>query len=109
MFVDFFGKEVCVFTASEDPLQRILYMAKDLAVQFSCSKNMLDMFLNRRKRNKNAGIFQATCIISKQQSRKDIRIGGYFISIEVCREFEAFLKKKAAKLKAQKELALEES
>lgn len=89
--VPFFGSHnpTDVFRAAGDLERRLLFKASQLAELFGCSKNMIAMYLSRR-RHTTDGIYQAFNISFKHYSRKDIRPLGYYISEQVCRDFERY-------------------
>lgn len=90
-FSPFFGKEVQIYTAANDPEKRVLYRASALAEKFNCATNKIGMYLARR-RNGSDGIFQASRFKTKPSGRTGLKSGGYFVSFAVCKAFEAHYK-----------------
>jgi len=90
-FSPFFGKEVQIYTATNDPEKRVLYRASALAEKFNCATNKIGMYLARR-RNGSEGIFQATRFKTKPSGRTGLKSGGYFISFAACKAFESHYK-----------------
>ena len=97
-FSPYFGKEVEIYTAVDDPANRILYKASQLSEKFGCATNKIGMFLSRlRGSGIQNGLFQATKIIFKPSDCMGMKSGGYFISQEICEQFEKHCKKQETK------------
>jgi hypothetical protein len=88
-YVDFFGCEVDIFYAHEDPQKRVLYKASSLARKFSCATNKLAMYLSRHSRP-DSGIFQATTFLWKPERCAGLKTGCYLLSLAACKEYEAY-------------------
>lgn len=86
-YVPLFNKEVPVYTAVKDPHRRKLFKASDLSKIAGRSNNMLSMHLARNKSKLESGIYQASEITHKKDSSKDLRVGGYFFTIDACEKF----------------------
>ena len=95
-FIPFFGRVVELYTATLDPLQRVLVRASTLAARFSCATNKVGMYLSRR-RLVSDGLFQAKSFSHKPAGRTGLKAGGYFLSHEVCLAFEAHYSKHSNK------------
>jgi len=74
----------------EDSERTPLYLPGELSTLFGCSTNLLSMYLSRRKKVRDSGIFQATAILYKSVCRKDVKVGGYFISLKACLDFQVY-------------------
>ena len=83
----FFNKQVEVYTAVNDPTGQILYRASALADKFDYATNKVGMYLSRRRLS-GGGIYQATGFRCKPPGRTGLKCGGYFLTIEACKEFE---------------------
>jgi hypothetical protein len=83
VFEEFFGQNVFVFVAANDPQQRPLFRSSDLASKLGASSSKLSMYLSRRKGHID-GIFQATSFSSKSQEIPGLKVGIYFVTLEVC-------------------------
>ena len=89
----YFNQLVDVYTALDDPRQRTLYRASALAHKFHVATNQVGMYLVRRRHQQYVdGLYQALSFQSKPIGRTGLKSGGYFVSIEVCREFEEYMK-----------------
>ena len=86
-FSPFFSKQVEVYTAVNDPHAQTLYRASALADKFDYATNKVGMYLSRR-RLVGGGIYQATGFRCKPPGRTGLKCGGYFLTIEACKEFE---------------------
>ena len=86
-YSSFFGKQVEVYTALSDPTQQTLFRASSLAEKFDYATNKVGMYLSRRRLH-SGGIYQATGFRSKPAGRTGLKCGGYFLTIEACKEFE---------------------
>ena len=80
----FDGKRLTVYAAVSDPLRKRLFKATDVAKKYNVTNNRLAMYLSRRKTLPNSGIYQADDFVFKKPPRKDLKHGGYFLSVEVC-------------------------
>lgn len=90
---DYFGLTVDVYTAMADPEQRTLYRASALAHKFHCATNQVGMYLVRRRHQQYVtGLYQATSFQSKPPGRTGLKAGGYFVSKQVCHEFEQYMR-----------------
>ena len=87
LYSPFFAKQVEVYTALSDPTQQTLYRASSLAEKFDYATNKVGMYLSRRRLH-SGGIYQATGFRSKPAGRTGLKCGGYFLTIEACKEFE---------------------
>ena len=87
LYSPFFTKQVEVYTALSDPAQQTLYRASSLAEKFHYATNKVGMYLSRRRLH-SGGIYQATGFRSKPAGRTGLKCGGYFLTIEACKEFE---------------------
>ena len=87
LYSPFFGKQVEVYTALSDVTQQTLYRASSLAEKFDYATNKVGMYLSRRRLH-SGGIYQATGFRSKPAGRTGLKCGGYFLTIEACKEFE---------------------
>jgi hypothetical protein len=87
---EFFGKEVDIYMAVNDPKRRILYRSSLLSELFMCATNQVGMYMARR-RSVEDGIYQATTIRWKPAGRLGLKAGarrnGYFLTLEVCKSF----------------------
>ena len=86
-FSPFFSKQVEVYTAVNDPTSQVLYRASALADKFEYATNKVGMYLSRR-RLVGGGIYQATGFRCKPPGRTGLKCGGYFLTIDACKEFE---------------------
>ncbi len=48
------------------------------------------MYLTRRKRKNASGIYQASSFTHKSGARRDLKVGGYFLSQAACEEFDKY-------------------
>ena len=87
LYAPFFNKQVEVYTALSDPTQQTLFRASSLAEKFDYATNKVGMYLSRRRLH-SGGIYQATGFRSKPAGRTGLKCGGYFLTIEACKEFE---------------------
>ena len=98
-YVKFFDTEVEVFTAASDAeassggKPRLLFKASSLAHMLNCPTNKLAMYLARR-RDKTDGIFQATVVRHKPEQCMGLKTGSYLISLEVCKTFEKYYRRR---------------
>jgi hypothetical protein len=87
---EFFGKEVDIYMAVNDPKRRILYRSSLLSELFMCATNQVGMYMARRRTIED-GIYQATTIRWKPAGRLGLKAGarrnGYFLTLEVCKSF----------------------
>jgi hypothetical protein len=87
---EFFGKEVDIYMAVNDPKRRILYRSSLLSELFLCATNQVGMYMARRRTIED-GIYQATTIRWKPAGRLGLKAGarrnGYFLTLEVCKSF----------------------
>jgi hypothetical protein len=87
---EFFGKEVDIYMAVNDPKRRILYRSSLLSELFTCATNQVGMYMARRRTIED-GIYQATSIRWKPAGRLGLKAGarrnGYFLTLEVCKSF----------------------
>lgn len=83
----YFGREMDVYTAEVDPKRRPLVRASTLADKFSCATNKIGMYLARR-RTVFDGIYQATEFANKPAGKTGLKIGGYFLTLDACADFE---------------------
>eukprot|EP00475_Leptophrys_vorax_P008546 TRINITY_DN1552_c0_g1_i9.p1 TRINITY_DN1552_c0_g1~~TRINITY_DN1552_c0_g1_i9.p1 ORF type:complete len:287 (+),score=60.80 TRINITY_DN1552_c0_g1_i9:32-862(+) len=86
----FFGKEVEVFTALNDPFKRKLFKVSDLASRMGSSTNRISMTIIRKK-NQLSGIFQASSFAHRPptnttSSGQKVKIGAYFLSVDACQQ-----------------------
>lgn len=86
-YAEYFGKIVDIYTAVDDVQQRVLYRASTLAEKFNCATNKLGMYLARR-RQASDGIYQSSTFRSKTPGKTGLKSGGYFLTIDACKEFE---------------------
>jgi hypothetical protein len=101
----FFQKEVQFFFAVADPLQRKLYRSSDLAVLVNMDRAQIGMQLKRRRDHLD-GIFQATSFLHKPPHTQGLRAGGYFLTMDCCKNLCAELTRTAQLSKARKDLGL---
>jgi hypothetical protein len=87
IYIEYFGKEMDVYTADNDPQLRILFRGCALSEKFHCTTSKVGMYLQRR-RGSNTGIFQAIGFRNKQERKVNVKAKSYFLSIEACMEFE---------------------
>ena len=88
VYSPFFGKEVEVYTALTDPQRLPLYRASALADKYLYATNKVGMYLSRRRLHSGGGIYQATGFQCKPAGRTGLKCGGYFLTIDACKEFE---------------------
>ena len=88
LMMDYFGKEMDVYTADGDSKRRPLVRASTLADKFNCATNKIGMYLARR-RTVMDGIYQATEFTHKPAGKTGLKVGGYFVTVEACRDFES--------------------
>jgi len=86
--VPYFNRDLDVYTAEIDRKNQLLVRASTLADKFHCATNKIGMYLARR-RTVFPGIFQATEFSQKPLGRTGLKIGGYFLTIDACLDFEA--------------------
>jgi hypothetical protein len=89
---DYFGREVDVFTAVEDPQKRVLFRASALAAKLGCKTNKVGMYLARR-RDFQDDIYQATIFRRKPIGATGLKSGGYFITLDGCKKYEEHFEK----------------
>jgi hypothetical protein len=87
VYSPYFGKQIEVYSAVNDPTKSNLYRVSALAEKIGCATNKVGMYLARR-RQVSAGIYQATQFRSKPPGRTGLKSGGYFLTQEACQEFE---------------------
>lgn len=88
----YFGAHVDVYTALDDPKQRTLFRASALAHKFHVATNQVGMYLVRRRHQGHVqGLYQATAFQSKPAGRTGLKAGGYFVSMDLCLQFEAYM------------------
>lgn len=104
LWSDFFQNEVEVFQAFNDPQGQILYKAKKLAKKFNCASNLISMYLHRRKAQNTGGIFQSLSYVFKRKSSRGLKIGGYYITLEVCKALSEHIV--GARIRSAKKLGL---
>jgi hypothetical protein len=96
MFSDYFGKEMEIYTADNDPQVRVLFRASTLAEKFDCATNKVGMYLQRR-RQADAGIFQAISFRGKPSGKTGLKVGAYFLSLQACTDFETHFHQQSMK------------
>lgn len=84
---DFFSRDVDVYVAYEDPKKQFLFRPSLIAQKLDCGTSPVGMFLLRNKKSME-GIYQATDFNFKPLKTSNIKVGAYFVSLEVCREVE---------------------
>jgi len=88
----YFNTNVDVYTAEDDPQQRTLYRASALAHKFQVATNQVGMYLVRRRHVEYVqGLFQASSFLCKPRGSSGLKAGGYFVSMELCKEFEEYM------------------
>jgi hypothetical protein len=95
---EYFGMPVEVFTALADPSQ-MLFRSGCIARKLRLPRNQVSMYLARRK-HVRTNIFQATDYVGIwPDSAGAMRPGAYFLSIEACREYEAYTRRAPRRLR----------
>lgn len=89
IYSDFFGQNIDVYTAESDPSRTLLYRASALRKKTGLPANKLAMFLARKRSKFRDQIYQASSFTYKLQGVSGCKIGGYFISIKICKMFES--------------------
>ncbi len=92
----FFKKEIEIYSAEIDEENQILYRASSLAEKLKCARSLIGMYLKRTIQY-SRGIFQATAFKFKRSKINGLKAGGYFLTLEVCEEFEKLYMKKNKK------------
>jgi len=89
MRLPYFGmdRDMDVYTAEIDRSHTLLVRASTLADKFRCATNKIGMYLARR-RTVFPGIYQATEFLCKPVGRTGLKVGGYFLTLDACADFE---------------------
>lgn len=98
---EFFQYEVEIFRAKEDVLRRRLYRPSEVAKRVGCPSSRIGMFLNR-KRKCLRGIFLATGYTNKPSNTFGLKIGAYFVTVEVCKRIERHFMNSKRRMKLRK-------
>lgn len=92
MYEPYFDKEVEIYTAVGDSLQRPLYRASLLSDKFNCASNKLCMYLSRR-RSASDGVYQSISFTEKPTGHTGLKQGNYFVTMQACLAFQAHYEK----------------
>lgn len=80
--------------AVKDPRQRPLFKSSDVAWKLGSTNSRFAMYIARRRAIPLSGIYKCEEFEHRLSSRKDLKLGGYFVSLDVCEQFAAHLKHK---------------
>jgi hypothetical protein len=89
----YFQATVDVYVARDDPQQCTLYRASALAHKFDVANNLVGMYLMRRRRHvaHMPGLYQASGFHFKPRNSSGLKTGGYFVSMDVCMQFQLYM------------------